>query len=263
MVGLRSRMNLRRWGYGLALGAGMALAPFAIATASAEPTAPVAEAHLPVQAVPAAKAPAPVVQRVVPAAAPRIVVPAKARSVAPPKVQRSIDRRPVVVVGASIASGHAVSKPAAFPSRISAATGRPVYVSARNGAAYHDGSIAQLAAAADIASRNPALVVLQAGSNDVGAPTADVAGQVRQVVQTVRAEAPNAKIAVVTVFPTLQRGADAARTDAAIIGAARSVDPSVAVISPLAEGWRYKPTGDGHPATAGHQQVADRLASLA
>lgn len=294
MAGLPGRKNLRRWGYGLALGVGIGLAPFAAANAAAEPAPAIADAPAPKAPAAttlaatkiavlkdAAPAAAPAAAAAAPsAAAPSAHLPA-ARTVAQreyvqrPAVQRPVearpqakqqrpaDRRPIVVIGASISTGYGVSKTAAYPSRVSAETGRPVYVSAKTGAGYADGSIARLATAAKLPARNPGLVVLQAGSNDVGASDAAIAGQVRQVVGTVRAQAPNARIAVVTVFPSVHSGPAANRTDATIIGAARSVDPSVAVISPLGEGWEYPAQKDGHPAAAAHAQIADRISALA
>ncbi|RDH10686.1 SGNH/GDSL hydrolase family protein, partial [Tsukamurella pulmonis] len=172
------------------------------------------------------------------------------------------DRRSVVVIGASVSSGKAVSAPAAYPRQVGAMSGRNVYVSARVGAGYADGSMGRLTRAADLPARNPSLVVLQAGTNDVGASPTVIAGQVRQVVGTVRRQAPNAKIAVVTVFPSIHRGTAAHATDTAIIDAARSVDPGVVVISPLDEGWTYRAASDGHPGAAAHERLAERIAGI-
>lgn len=247
MVVARARRNLRLFGYGIALGAGIAVAPFAVAAASADPGA----AH---SGVAAAK---PVAAK--PVAAKPAAKPVSGRTV--PQVG-TVDRRPVVVIGASVSSGKAVSASSAYPRRIGALTGRDVAVSARTGAGYADGSMGALARAANLPARNPALVVLQAGTNDVGAPPAVIAGQARRVVATVRQQAPNAKIVVVTVFPSIHRNAAARNTDAAIIGAARSVDPNVAVISPLTEGWTYQAADDGHPGAGAHERLAERVAGL-
>ncbi len=269
MVAVRTRRTLRMLGYGIALGAGIAVAPFAIAAASADPGAAHAQ---PGAALAAPHAQPTAVNRVQPVVVPKAAVagaavarPVAAKPVAKPAVAprvQSADRRPVVVIGASVSSGRAVAASSAYPRRVGALTGRDVAVSARSGAGYADGSMGELTQAADLPSRNPALVVLQAGTNDVGAPPAVVAGQVRQVVSTVRQQAPGAKIAVVTVFPSIHRGAAARTTDAAIIGAARSVDPNVAVISPLNEGWTYSASGDGHPGAGAHGRIAERVAGL-
>ncbi|WP_019201117.1 SGNH/GDSL hydrolase family protein [Tsukamurella sp. 1534] len=186
-----------------------------------------------------------------------------AASSAEPGLQAA-DARPVVVIGASISTGRAVSGYVAYPRMISAIAGRSVYLSARGGAGYHDGSIAGLTQAADLAERNPALVVVQAGSNDVGAPSATVAAKVQQVVTTVRRQAPGAKVALITVFPSVKgSGPDARATESTIVGAARSVDSTVSVISPLSEGWVYQSSSDGHPDSLTHQKLAERVAALA
>ncbi|TWS20603.1 SGNH/GDSL hydrolase family protein [Tsukamurella asaccharolytica] len=181
----------------------------------------------------------------------------------PGSVVRATDARPIVVIGASISTGYEVEGVVAYPRTVSAIAGRSVYLSARSGAGYSDGSIAGLTRAAKLAERDPALVVVQAGSNDVGASTAAIANQVRQVITAVRSQAPNARVALITVFPTVRgSGPDARATEATIVGAARAVDPSVAVISPLSEGWAYGASSDGHPDAATHQKLAERVAAL-
>lgn len=182
----------------------------------------------------------------------------------PVAAPRTADNRPIVVIGASISTGYEVAGVVAYPRMISAIERRSVYLSARGGAGYADGSIAGLTQAAGLAQRDPSLVVVQAGSNDVGASTASIDSQVRQVISTVRAQAPNAKVALITVFPSVRgSGPDARATEAAIVGAARAVDPSVSVISPLSEGWVYGTSSDGHPDGATHQKLAERVAALA
>ncbi|AUN39038.1 hypothetical protein ASU32_02620 [Tsukamurella tyrosinosolvens] len=269
---------MRRIGYGIAFGAGIALAPIAAGAASAD-TGPVADApsSSAAQRVKPVVVPKPAVQ---PVAAKSVTKAVAANPVAKPVAGKALaakpaarkpvaaqrggstDRGSVVVIGASVSSGKEVSASQAYPSRVAALSGHPVRVSSRVGAGYADGSIARLTRAANLPAQKPSLVVLQAGTNDVGAPPALVAGQVRQVVSTVRQQAPGAKIAVVTVFPSIHRGAAARTTDAAIIGAARSVDPSVVVISPLSEGWTYRSAEDGHPGSAAHERIAERVSGL-
>ncbi|MBS4103225.1 SGNH/GDSL hydrolase family protein [Tsukamurella paurometabola] len=323
MVALRVSRRARRIGYGIAVGAGIALAPIAAGAASAD-TGPAAEGPattavqrvkpvvVPKSAVvqpagtpvrkPAGKpvaaqravaqpggAPASAVPHTGKAAVPqagkaavpqagKAAVPQAGKAAVRPATTRAAsavarpvsgeirggtsDRRPVVVIGASVSSGKAVAATQAYPSRVAALSGRPVRVSSRVGAGYADGSMARLTRAANLPAQNPDLVVLQAGTNDVGAPPALIAGQVRQVVATVRQQAPGARIAVVTVFPSIHRGAAARSTDAAIISAARSVDPGVAVISPLNEGWTYGAADDGHPGAGAHLRIAERVAGL-
>lgn len=182
----------------------------------------------------------------------------------PGAASRTADTRPIVVIGASISTGYEVAGSVAYPRMVSAIAGRSVYVSARSGAGYNDGAIAGLTQAANLVGHDPALVVVQAGSNDVGASTTAIDTQVRQVISTVRSQAPNAKVALITVFPSVRGGgADARATEAAIVGAAKSVDPTVSVISPLTEGWVYGSSADGHPDAATHQKLAERVAALA
>lgn len=266
MVALRVGRRVRRIGYGIAFGAGIALAPFAVGAASADagPTVPAAgpAASAAVQRVQPVVVPKPVAARPVvkPVAAQPVARPVTGAAPAP--AQAASPGRSVVVIGASVSSGKAVSAAQAYPSRLAALSGHPVQVSSRVGAGYADGSIGRLTRAANLPATNPELVVLQAGTNDVGAPPALVAGQVREVVSTVRQQAPGAKIAVVTVFPSIHRGAAARNTDAAIIGAARSVDPGVIVISPLSEGWTYRAARDGHPGAGAHERLAERVSGL-
>ncbi len=181
----------------------------------------------------------------------------------PVAAPRAADTRPIVVIGASISTGYEVAGVVAYPRMISAIERRSVFLSARSGAGYADGSIAGLAQAAQLPAHDPALVVVQAGSNDVGASPATVDAQVRRVISFVRGQAPNAKVALITVFPTVRGGGpDARATEAAIVGAARAVDPAVSVISPLGEGWVYGSSADGHPDAATHQKLAERVAAL-
>lgn len=223
---------VRRIVFGILLGAAAVIAPIAVTNAAAE------------------------------TAGPESVAPAVHAAGSVTRPESVALQRPVAVIGASISTGFGVDRDASFTTRLGDKTGKPVRVTAKYGAAYHDGGIAQLASAANLSALDPSLVVLQAGSNDVGASEAVVAGQVRRVVSYVRSEAPGAKIALVTVFPTVHRGAKAAAMDANIAAAARSVDPSVTVISPLQERWLYLATKDGHPEAGAHEKLADRLAAL-
>ncbi len=273
MIAVRVSRRMRRIGYGVAVGAGIALAPFAAGAASADagptvtaagPGAPIAVPHAKPAVIPgtvAARPAAAPVRAAAPVHAKAAPAQAKAARVPAPRVAAH-DRRPVVVIGASVSSGKEVAAAQAYPRRVAALAGRPVEVSSRVGAGYAHGSMARLTRAANLPAQRPSLVVLQAGTNDVGAPPALIAGQVRQVVATVRQQAPGARIAVVTVFPSIHRGAKARATDAAIVGAARSVDPGVAVISPLEEGWEYRSAADGHPGAAAHLRLAERVSAL-
>ncbi len=108
----------------------------------------------------------------------------------------------------------------------------------------------------------PSLVIVQAGHDDIGVPSALERRRVEQAVDVIRAEAPRAKIVLLTVFPgRSHRGAY--RTDLAIVAAARAADPAVIIIDPLAAGWRYAHVRDGlHPTAAGSAWIAARVAAI-
>jgi len=109
----------------------------------------------------------------------------------------------------------------------------------------------------------PALVIVQAGHDDMGVPAPLERERVRQAIELIRAEAPQARIALVTVFPGKRRTAAAARTDQDIIAAARAADPGVIIMDPLAQDWTYPRTRDGlHPTAAGDASIARTVAGI-
>jgi hypothetical protein len=85
--------------------------------------------------------------------------------------------------------------------------------------------------------------------------------RVEQAVGLIQAEAPRAQIVLLTVFAGRSpRGA--ARTDRAIVAAARAADSAVIIIDPLAAEWRYAHVRDGlHPTAAGSAWIAGRVAA--
>ena len=109
--------------------------------------------------------------------------------------------------------------------------------------------------------KRPQLVVLQAGHNDIGvAPTVEAA-HVQAVVDAIRRQAPQARLALVTVFAGTASPSAAARTDSTIIAAARRADPAVVVVSPLRLRWHYPTIADHlHPDQAGEVWLAAHVA---
>ena len=75
---------------------------------------------------------------------------------------------------------------------------------------------------------------MQAGHDDIGVPPALERQRVEQAVGVIRADAPRAKIVLLTVFAGRSHAAAASRTDRAIVTAARAADPAVIIIDPLA-----------------------------
>jgi lysophospholipase L1-like esterase len=124
------------------------------------------------------------------------------------------------------------------------------------------GPVAAEIARAGLRALQPSLVIVQAGHDDIGVPPALERRRVEQAVGVIRAEAPGAKIVLLTVFPgRSHRGAS--RTDRAIVAAARAADPAVIIIDPLAAGWRYAHVRDGlHPTAAGSAWIAGRVAAV-
>ena len=109
----------------------------------------------------------------------------------------------------------------------------------------------------------PSLVIVQAGHDDIGVPPGLERRRVEQAVDVIRAEAPRAKIVLLTVFPGRSHRATAYRTDLAIVSAARAADPAAIIIDPLAAGWRYAHVRDGlHPTAAGSTWIAGRVAAV-
>jgi lysophospholipase L1-like esterase len=127
----------------------------------------------------------------------------------------------------------------------------------------HKGPMSAELRRVDLASFKPGLVIVQAGHDDMGLPTALEQLRVRQTVQLIRAQAPQARIALLTVFPGKRHPGQAAQTDRAIVTAARSVDPDVIIMDPLTQGWTFPRTHDGlHPTAAGDAWIAGRVARL-
>jgi lysophospholipase L1-like esterase len=112
----------------------------------------------------------------------------------------------------------------------------------------------------------PALVIVQAGHNDVGVPSAVERQRVRQVIEEIRAQAPHARIALLTVFakPYASNLPELDRTDRAIVTAARAVDRKAIIMDPLAGRWKFTRFGgiDLHPTAAGDAQIERKVAAI-
>jgi lysophospholipase L1-like esterase len=114
-----------------------------------------------------------------------------------------------------------------------------------------------------LAGLKPGLVIVQAGHDDMGRPAALEQQRVRQAVGLIRAQAPQARIALLTVFPGRRHRGQAAQTDQAIVTAARAADPGVIIMDPLTGGWTFPRSRDGlHPTAAGDAWIAAKALSL-
>lgn len=109
----------------------------------------------------------------------------------------------------------------------------------------------------------PTLVIVQAGHDDIGVPPDLERSRVEQAIALIRAEAPQARIALVTVFTGRSPSAAAYRTDRAIVAGAMAADSQVIVIDPLAAGWRFPRVHDGlHPTAGGSAWIAGQVARI-
>ena len=172
-------------------------------------------------------------------------------------------RPQMVVVGASVTAGTgAAHRREAWPYLLALHLGWRAEVEGIPGAGYvrparGGGTIGAEVASLHLSRRRPQLVVLQGGHNDLGvAPAVETVG-VEAVIAAVHRQAPQARVALVTVFRGTAPRAAAARTDRTIIAAARRVDPAVVVISPLQLHWHYPTIADHlHPDQAGEVWLA-------
>ena len=112
---------------------------------------------------------------------------------------------------------------------------------------------------------HPAVVIVQAGLDDLGEPAAREMRRVRATVSLIRAAAPGARIALITSFTGIwpRGGAALHRLDRAIVTGARQADPRVIIMSPLSGRWRFARQNDGlHPSAAGDAWIAGTVRSI-
>jgi lysophospholipase L1-like esterase len=125
------------------------------------------------------------------------------------------------------------------------------------------GPVAAEIARVDLRALGPALVIVQAGHDDIGVPPRLERRRVEQAVALIRAEAPRALIALLTVFAGRSPSAAAYRTDHAIVTAGRAADPHVIIMDPLAARWTFPRAPDGlHPTAEGSAWIARTVAGI-
>ena len=164
------------------------------------------------------------------------------------------DRRPgvpaVVIVGASITAGVGAEDPAGSWAVLLARQLRwNAFVYGVPGAGYvhtglgRKGPAAAEIARADLRALRPSLVIVQAGHDDWRVPPDLERLRVEQTVATIKAEAPQARIALLTVFAGRSRPRAIYQTDQAIVAGAGAADPQVIIMDPLTSGWRFQSRG--------------------
>jgi lysophospholipase L1-like esterase len=115
----------------------------------------------------------------------------------------------------------------------------------------------------DLRALAPALVIVQAGHDDIGVQPQLEQRRVEQAVALIHAAVPHARIALLTVFAGRSRSAAAYQTDHAIVTAGRAADRNVIIIDPLAAGWTYPRSHDGlHPTAPGSTWIAGQVAGI-
>jgi lysophospholipase L1-like esterase len=141
------------------------------------------------------------------------------------------------------------------------------YVRAGLGRKGRRGPIADEIARIGLGALKPELVIVQAGHDDIGVPPRLEERRVEQAVDLIRAEAPRAQIALLTVFAGRSRSAAAYRaahrTDSAIVAGGIAADRGVIIMDPLTGGWTFPRSRDGlHPSAAGSVWIAAKVAGI-
>lgn len=180
----------------------------------------------------------------------------------------------LIVLGASFTAGVGAGEADdAWPYDLAHLLGWRVLADGVSGAGYvnpghlHLGPLAHLVANLRLSRLDPSMIIIQAGHNDMGAPAALLSERVASLLDTVRHQAPEARIVLLTVFSRRQDGlpapvSEAARlTDSTIVTAARRADPGATILDPLARRWRFPTRRDHlHPTPAGHLRIARYVA---
>jgi len=173
----------------------------------------------------------------------------------------------VVIVGASFTAGVGPGQPdGSWAALLARRLGWNAVVYGDPGAGYvrpgihRQGPVAREISVVDLRKLNPALVIVQAGHNDMGVPPALETLRVKQTIAQIRAAAPDAGIALITVFVGRLHHAALAQTDRIIVTAAKAADPDVIIMDPLTGKWKFARIRDGlHPTAAGSQWIAGEV----
>jgi acyl-CoA thioesterase I len=125
------------------------------------------------------------------------------------------------------------------------------------------GPVLRMLAGEDLPAVSPALVIVQAGHDDIGVPLKAERRRVEQAIAFIRAAAPKARILVLTVFTAGPPSTAARQTDRVIVSAAVTADGHVIVADPLAGRWVFQHARHGlHPTEAGDAWIAGEVAGI-
>jgi lysophospholipase L1-like esterase len=176
----------------------------------------------------------------------------------------------VVIVGASFTAGVGPGNPdGSWAALLAHRLGWNAVVYGDPGAGYvrpgihRRGPVSREISEVDLRELNPALVIVQAGHNDMGVPASVEQVRVKQVLAQIRAAVPDAGIGLITVFAGRKHRPAAYQTDRTIIAAARAADPAVIIMDPLAGPWKFARVRDGlHPTAAGSKWIAGQVSQI-
>jgi lysophospholipase L1-like esterase len=183
-------------------------------------------------------------------------------------------RRPgvptVAIVGASFTAGVGAEDPAgSWAVLLARQLHWNAFVYGVPGAGYvhpglgRKGPVAAEIARVHLGALQPSLIIVQAGHDDMAIPPDLERLRVEQTVAMIRAQAPGAQIALVTVFAGRKHTQALYHIDQAIVAGAEAADPEVIIMDPLAEGWQFPRARDGlHPSPVGDAWIAAMVAGI-
>jgi hypothetical protein len=189
------------------------------------------------------------------------------------RIERASGRVPVMaIVGASYTAGIGPDNPAlSWAADLARNLRWDAVIDGVSGAGYVRtgtdglGPMTRLLSAEQLPGLSPSLVIVQAGYDDGRVPASLERQQVLRTIELVRAEAPHARIGLVTVFTSPARPIPARfyRTDAVIVAAALAADPNAIIMDPLTGQWKYQ-HADGrlHPTAAGDAWIAGKVGAI-
>jgi hypothetical protein len=120
------------------------------------------------------------------------------------------------------------------------------------------GPMTRLLSAEGLPALAPAVVIVQAGHDDLGVAPAREAAGVRATLGLIHLAVPGARVALLTAFTLLPGGTPALQqTDHVIVTTAKAADPNVVIMDPLAGRWTFQHADGGlHPTAAGDASIA-------
>ena len=191
--------------------------------------------------------------------------------------ERRIERGPgrvptMAIAGASYTAGVGPSNPAlSWAADLARTLHWDAVIDGVSGAGYTRtgtdglGPMTRMLADEGLPGLSPSLVIVQAGYDDGKVPPGIEREQVLRTIELIRAEAPHARIGLVTVFTSPSRPIPARfyRIDATIVAAARAADPNAIIMDPLTGQWAYQHVDNGlHPTAAGDAWIAGKVAAI-